>query len=222
MTPLPPRLISPGLGSGSVCPRAATGSAEGAHTKEQARAKPSHYPEPGVALIAAVAANGVIGRGNRLPWRLPADLRRFKELTLGHALVMGRRTYESIGRPLPGRVTVVLTRDPAFAPPGVAVARNLDEALAAAAAACPGSGEVFVAGGAEVYAQALPRAGRLYLTRVEAEVEGDTRFPDFDPALWRLAAEERVEPGPPRDARASGEAGGEAPLAYRFEVWERI
>jgi dihydrofolate reductase len=168
-------------------------------------------PRPGappVALIAAVAANGVIGRDNRLPWRLPADLRRFKELTMGHALVMGRRTYESIGRPLPGRVTVVLTRDPAFmAPPGALAARSLEEALAAAAAATPGAGEVFVAGGAEVYAQALPRADRLYLTRVEAEVEGDARFPDLDPARWRLAAAERLDLGPP---------------SCRFEVWERI
>jgi len=158
-----------------------------------------------VALIAAVAANGIIGRDNRLPWRLPADLLRFKELTLGHALVMGRRTYESIGRPLPGRVTVVLTRAPAFSPPGVLVARSLDEALATAAGAAPG--ELFVAGGAEVYAQALPRADRLYLTRVEAAVEGDARFPDFDRALWRLAAEERLDSGVP---------------VCRFEVWERI
>lgn len=164
--------------------------------------------QPAVALLAAVAANGVIGRDNALPWRLPPDLRRFKELTLGHALVMGRRTYESIGRPLPGRTTVVLTRSRDFAPPGVTVARSLPGALQAAAAAAPG--EVFVVGGEDVFRQALPLAGRLYLTRIEAEVLGDTRFPAFDPAGWRLASEERHD------------ASGEAAFPFRFQVWERV
>lgn len=163
---------------------------------------------PPIALLAAVAANGVIGKDNRLPWRLPPDLRRFKELTLGHSLVMGRRTWESIGRPLPGREMVVLSRRPGLSlPPGVLAARALPEALETAAAAAPG--EVFVIGGGDLYAQALPLADRLYLTRIEAEVEGDVRFPAFDPALWHLAAEERHGPS------------AEAPFSYSFQVWER-
>ena len=170
-------------------------------------AAPPGPPAPDVALIAAIAANGVIGRDNRLPWHLPADLKRFKALTLSHALVVGRRTYESIGRPLPGRHMVVLTHREGYAPEGVTVARSLPAALAAGAAAAPG--EVFVAGGAEVYAQALPMASRLYLTRVEAEVPGDARFPPFDPADWRLVSEERHS------------AADAAPFAYSFQVWER-
>lgn len=136
-----------------------------------------------VSIIAAVAANGVIGRDGDLPWRLPADLRLFKRVTMGHHLIMGRKTWESIGRPLPGRVVVVLTRDPEARRrieeiPGVLVASELSAALDCARAA--GDTEAFVAGGAEVYARALPLADRLYLTRVEAEVEGDVVFPDFD------------------------------------------
>jgi dihydrofolate reductase len=160
-----------------------------------------------LSLIAAVADNGVIGRGGDLPWRLPADLRRFKELTLGHHLLMGRRTWESIGRPLPGRTTVVLTRGGIELPEGVRAAGSLDEATAIAEAA--GDGEAFVAGGAGVYREALPRASRLYLTRVLAPVEGDVRFPDWDPAGWR-----RIE----AHEHPADEAN---PLPLRFEVWER-
>lgn len=133
-----------------------------------------------LAIIAAVAANGVIGRGNDLPWRLPADLRRFKALTMGHAVVLGRRTWESIGRPLPGRRMIVLTRQEDWTAPGVEVAHSLDEALDLA-----GGETVFVAGGEAVYRAALPRAEALELTRVHAEVEGDARFPGFDASAWR-------------------------------------
>jgi dihydrofolate reductase len=143
-----------------------------------------------VSLIAAVAENGVIGRNNDLPWRLPADLRRFRRLTLGHPVLLGRRNYESIGRPLPGRTNIVLTRRAGYAAPGCTVVHSLDEALAAAA----GADEVFVAGGAEIYAQALERAQRFYLTRVHAEVPGDTRFPEVDWSRWRETARERHEP----------------------------
>jgi dihydrofolate reductase len=143
-----------------------------------------------IALVAAVAANGVIGRDGVLPWRLPADLRRFRELTLGHHVVMGRRTHASIGRALDGRVNLVLTSRPESVAPGCRPSRDLDEALAVARAA--GESEVHVIGGAAVYAAALPRASRIYLTKIEATIDGDTRFPDLDPGEWReVAREER-------------------------------
>ncbi len=137
-----------------------------------------------VTIVAAVARNGVIGVDGGLPWHLPDDLRRFKELTLGHVLVMGRKTYESIGRPLPGRTTVVVTRNPQWDPgaPGVHVAATVEEAVDAAAAIDP---DVFVVGGAEVYRAALPLADRLELTLVDAEPDGDTRFPDVVWDAWR-------------------------------------
>lgn len=128
-----------------------------------------------VSIIAAVAANGVIGRDGELPWRLPADLRFFKRVTMGHHLVMGRKTWASIGRPLPGRTMVVLSRDASLAIPGVRVVPSLPEALALARAA--GDLEAFVIGGAAVFASALPLADRLYLTRVHAHVEGDVCIP---------------------------------------------
>jgi dihydrofolate reductase len=156
-----------------------------------------------LSLIVAVAENGVIGVDNRLPWRLPADLQRFKQLTLGHHLVMGRRTWESIGRPLPGRTSVVVTRNRALAvPAGVLVAASLEEALAA----CAGDAEPFVIGGAELYRAALPRATRVHLTVIERAFAGDTTFPDFDRSGWQLEASER---------HADGE------LPYRFETWVR-
>ena len=145
-----------------------------------------------VSLIAAVAANRAIGKGGALPWRLPSDLRRFKRLTMGHAIVMGRRTFDSIGRPLPGRTNIVLTRDPAWRRDGVETARSLDDALAKA-----GEGEVFVIGGGEIYAAALPRASRLYLTLVPRAVEGDAFFPEYDPAGWKeVEREELTDPEP--------------------------
>jgi dihydrofolate reductase len=141
-----------------------------------------------VSIIAAVAANGVIGRDGDLPWRLPTDLRFFKRVTMGHHLVMGRKTWESIGRPLPGRTIVVLTRDPRLEIPGVEVVHELPEALALAQAA--GDAEAFVIGGAAVFARALPLADRLYLTRVYADVEGDVCFPAFDEHQWVEVARE--------------------------------
>ena len=141
-----------------------------------------------VSILVAVARSGVIGRGGELPWRLPADLRFFKRVTMGHHLVMGRKTWASIGRPLPGRTMVVLTRDPTLEIPGASVVHDLPEALALARAA--GDTEAFVIGGAEVYALALPLADRLYLTRVHADVEGDVRFPVYDPQEWVEVARE--------------------------------
>jgi dihydrofolate reductase len=134
-----------------------------------------------LTLIAAVADNGVIGNDGDIPWRIPADFAHFKALTLGQVLVMGRATYDSIGRPLPGRTTIVLTRDPDWSADGVLVAASLDEALVLAAGV---PGEVFVAGGAGVYAQALDRAHAQVLTEVHLTPDGDTRYPDFDRAEW--------------------------------------
>ena len=140
-----------------------------------------------VTIVAAVARNGVIGAGGGLPWHLPDELRLFKETTLGHVLVMGRRTYESIGRPLPGRTTVVVTRRRDWSPgaAGVVVAHGIDEALERAATI---GEEVFVVGGGELYEAALPRAERLLLTLVDQEPDGDTTFPLVDWAEWREAA----------------------------------
>jgi dihydrofolate reductase len=139
-----------------------------------------------IALIAAIADNGVIGHAGDLPWRLPADLRRFRKLTMGHHLIVGRRTWQSIGKPLAGRRILVLTRSDELTPPGAQPCASLDRALATAAAT--DDDEPFVAGGAAVYRLALPLADRLYLTRVHARPAGDVRFPPFDATRWRLVA----------------------------------
>jgi dihydrofolate reductase len=135
---------------------------------------------PIIALVAAVAENGIIGRGNALPWHLPADLAHFKRLTLDKPILMGRRTWESLPGLLPRRRHLVLSRDPNYQAPGAIVVTTLDQAIAAAA----GESELMVVGGAELYAQTLARADRLYLTLVHASVEGDARFPEWDPADW--------------------------------------
>ena len=156
-----------------------------------------------VALVAARAANGVIGVEGRLPWRLPDDLRRFKRLTMGHTLVMGRRTWDSIGRPLPGRQTIVLSRNQDLTIAGVTVVHDLASAYGAA------TGDVFVVGGAAVYAAALPDAARLHLTEVHAEVDGDVRFPHVDLSTWTLVREEHH----PADASH--------PFAFTFRDYAR-
>ncbi|MEQ8787046.1 MAG: dihydrofolate reductase [Pirellulaceae bacterium] len=137
-----------------------------------------------ISIIVAVSQNGVIGRDGDLPWRLSSDLRRFKQLTMGGCLVMGRRTFDSIGRVLPGRTSVVLTRGELPEMEGRLVVHSLDEALAS----CTGE-EAFIIGGGDVYRQALPRADRLYLTTVHADIEGDVRFPEVDQSQWRLVEE---------------------------------
>jgi dihydrofolate reductase len=157
-----------------------------------------------ISLIVAMSRNRVIGRDNRLPWRLPADLRRFQHLTMGHCLIMGRKTYESIGRPLPGRTIIVLTRQANYAPPGVLVAHTLEEALALARGE-----EVFIAGGAHVYQQAVALADRLYLTLIEEDIAGDASFPPLDESEWQLVSDQ------PHDADATN------PYPYRFLVYER-
>jgi len=155
-----------------------------------------------VVLVAAVARNGVIGANNGLPWRLSTDMKRFKALTLGKPLVMGRKTYLTIGRALPGRETIVVTRDPGFAAPGVLVAHNLDAALnlAAERAHAMGVSEIIIAGGGEIYALTIGRAKRLFITEVALDAKGETRFPPIDPAEWREVRREKGERGPRDEA----------------------
>jgi dihydrofolate reductase len=150
-----------------------------------------------IVLLAAVAENGVIGRGNGLPWRLKSDMAHFRALTMGKPVVIGRKTYLSIGKPLSGRTTIVVSRDPAFTAPGIVVAPNLEAALEAARgdALRRNTDSIVVAGGAEIYAQALPRAARLVITEVHKSVTGDARFPAIDAALWRETTRREQEPG---------------------------
>jgi dihydrofolate reductase len=142
---------------------------------------------PRIVMVAAVARNGVIGADNRLIWRLKTDMKRFRELTMGRALIMGRKTFKSIGKPLPGRHTVVITRDPAFAVEGVEVVASLEAALAAGRriAAATGTAEIIIAGGGEIYAAFMPLADRLEITEVDLYPEGDTLFPAISPTMWR-------------------------------------
>jgi dihydrofolate reductase len=159
-----------------------------------------------LSLIVAMADNHVIGHNNRLPWHLPADLKHFRAITLGKPVLMGRKTWESIGRPLPGRTNIVITRNADYLAADCVVVHSLDEALRAAGSAA----EVMVIGGAELYRQALPQADTLYLTLVHGEFEGDTRFPDWQPDDWRET--KRIDHGP--DDRN--------PHAYSFITLERI
>ncbi|HWQ31842.1 MAG TPA: dihydrofolate reductase [Blastocatellia bacterium] len=142
-----------------------------------------------VSLIVAMDERRGIGFEGRLPWRLSADLKRFKALTMGHHLIAGRKTYESIGRPLPGRTMIIVTRDPDYQAEGCLIAHSVDEALALARAR--GETEAFIIGGAEIYAQTLERADRLYLTQVHAITDADVFFPAFDESAWR---EQEVSP----------------------------
>ena len=159
-----------------------------------------------IALSVALAENGVIGIQGRLPWHLPADLRRFKQITMGHHLIMGRKTFESIGRLLPGRTTIIVTRQVDYRVPGARVCHDLPAAYRLASA----DEIAFIVGGATLYEQALPVADRLYVTRVHACPQGDTVFPKVDWRLWRLVEQESV----PADARN--------PFDLTFEVYERL
>jgi dihydrofolate reductase len=184
------------------------------------RASAHHFTK--ISLLAAVARNGVIGHQGRLPWHLPEDLRRFKRLTLGHPVIMGRKTYDSIlqslGKPLPGRENIVVTRSAEFIAPGRRSAGSIEAALAAASQA-PGGDQVFVIGGAEIYRLAFPFATQLDMTEIDADFEGDARFPAYDSDQWLELAREA----------GSGEAGtGEAgvkdtapPLRYAFVTYQR-
>ena len=159
-----------------------------------------------IAFVVARDRNGVIGKGGTLPWRLPDDMKHVRALTIGKPLIMGRRTYESIGKPLPDRTTIVLTRDPAFQAEGVKVASTPEEALELAGDAP----EVIVFGGAEVFARFLPMTDRIYLTEVETDAPGDTYFPALDPRQWRET--ERNEH--PADAKHA--------YPFRFVTLERL
>jgi dihydrofolate reductase len=161
---------------------------------------------PRISLIVAMSINGVIGRENRLPWHLPADLKRFKELTMGHTIVMGRKTWDSINRLLPGRRTVVVTRNPLLRIEGACVVDSFQAALAAGT----GDDEIFVIGGEELFCHAMAHADRIYLTVVESAFEGDTHMPAIDASQWRKASSE------------SYPATAASPLAWRFEIHERI
>ena len=169
-----------------------------------------------VALILARAENGVIGRAGGLPWHLSGDLKFFKAQTMGKPLVMGRKTYQSIGKPLPGRPNLAISRDPGFRPEGVEVFADLAAALVRAralAAAMPGEGpqrEIMVIGGGQIYAQALPLAERIYLTEVHATPQGDTVFPELDPTEWRELSRE-PQPSP-----------GEGQPGFSFVILERV
>lgn len=158
-----------------------------------------------LSLIVAMDRRGVIGRDGRLPWHLPADLRRFRAVTMGKPIVMGRKTHESIGRPLPGRENIVLSRDPDFVAPGCTVLHGMDEV----AVHCRDAAEIMIMGGADLYRQCLPDARRIYLTQVECEVAGDTFFPVWEPRLW-LELESETHAADPANE-----------FSHRFIVLER-
>ncbi len=163
-------------------------------------------PAPRITLIVAMSRNRAIGRNNAIPWRLPAELKRFKELTMGHHIVMGRRTWDSIGRLLPGRTTIIVTRNSSLRVEGALVATSLAQALRQSAA----DSEVFVIGGAEIFRLALPAAHRIHLTTVDVQIEGDTFMPEFDLTQWRKTASEAH----PADAANA--------LAWVLETYDRI
>jgi dihydrofolate reductase len=158
-----------------------------------------------IVLLAAVADNGVIGRDNALPFRQSSDLKRFKSLTMGKPVLMGRKTYDSIGKPLAGRTNIVVSRDPGFAPAGVVVARSLDAALAVAREAAQESGadEIVVIGGTGIFEQCMPLADRMEITHVHSEPEGDTFFPRIDATQWHAIARSDHPAGPRDDAAFS-------------------
>ena len=158
-----------------------------------------------LSIIAAVARNGVIGAHNRLIWKLSSDLKRFRALTMGKPVIMGRKTWDSIGRPLPGRTIIVVTRNAGFAVSGVFAAPNLDAALALARerAASVGASEIIIAGGGEIYRQAIDLADRIYMTEVALAPEGDAWFPAIDPGRWREVAREKIERGDQDDAESA-------------------
>lgn len=162
--------------------------------------------KPRLSLIVAMAKNRIIGADGRIPWHLPNELQLFKSVTMGHHIVMGRKTYESINRLLPGRTTVIVTRQRDYAIPGAKIAHTLEDAIAQ----CAGDSEIFVIGGGELYRAAMPLADRLYLTVVDAEPAGDTQMPAFNPAQWRLHSTQQFR----KDERHAH--------GYRFEVHDRV
>ena len=146
--------------------------------------RPPHSPR--LVLVAAVAANGIIGANGRLPWHIPEELKHFKKLTLGHPVIMGRRTWESLGKPLPGRENIVISRKPGFEAPGASVAASVEGAIAL----CTGEPVAFVIGGTELFKDSLPVAAGMVLTEIDRDYEGDTHFPDWDRNAWRMSQKE--------------------------------
>ena len=142
---------------------------------------------PRISILVAMASNRTIGINNTLPWRIPEDLKHFKALTMGHHMIMGRKTFDAIGKPLPGRTTVVVTRNRGLKIEGCIIAHSLHEALAA----CTGDEEVFIIGGAEIYMQAMPLTDTLYITEIQQDVEGDAHFPELNKNAWQEVARER-------------------------------
>lgn len=165
-----------------------------------------------VAMIAAMARNRVIGINNQLPWYLPNDLRFFKAVTMGKPIIMGRKTFQSIGKPLPGRTNIIITRDPDYRADGVVVVHSVDQAIekATSVAELDGASEVMVIGGAEIYQAVLPRADRLYLTRVEADVDGDAWFPGLVWSQWQQTEREQFA------------AEGPNPYDYAIEIYQKV
>jgi dihydrofolate reductase len=163
-----------------------------------------------VSLIVAIAGNGVIGREGGLPWRLSTDMKRFKAITMGHPVVMGRKTWESFPKPgpLPGRTNIVVTRDPRYRADGAIVSGSLQEALNIAAGS-PGGDDIYVIGGGVIFADTMDEADRLHVTHIEADIEGDTLFHPIDPALWYAVHEESVPAGEKDD------------FASRYVIYER-
>ena len=158
-----------------------------------------------ISLIVAMARNRTIGINNTLPWRCPEDLKHFKARTMGHHMIMGRKTFDSIGKPLPGRTTVVVTRNNDLSVEGCLVAHSLDQAIAA----CAGDDEIFITGGAELYRQAISLADTLYITEIQQDVEGDAHFPEFDKSNWRETSREVRSQETPQ------------PLEYHFVTYQR-
>ena len=164
-----------------------------------------------IAMIVGVAENGVIGSAQTIPWRIPSDMQFFKRTTMGKPVVMGRKQYETVGRPLPGRTNIVVTRQPGYQPDGVLVFHSIEAALAKAEeiAEADGVDEIMIIGGGELYAQLMPQADRLYVSHIDLAPEGDVRFPVIDQAIWAIVDLPEVEPSPKDDA------------AYRVKVYER-
>jgi len=164
-----------------------------------------------IAMIAAVGSNGVIGAGNAMPWRLPSDFAHFKRTTMGKPLIMGRKTFESIGKALPGRINIVVTRQKGYQPDGVLVIDSLDAAIdhARTIARAEGVDEVFIGGGGELYREAMPLADRLYITEVDLAPQGDTVFPSIDHGVWVVVDEPEVP------------LTGKDTASFRVKVYER-
>ena len=174
--------------------------------------RPVNSPMPIIAMIAGVARNNVIGADGTIPWKIPSDMAFFRRTTMGKPIVMGRKQYETVGKPLPGRTNIVVTRQPGYAPQGVVVVNDLDAALEKArdVAASDGVDEVMVIGGGDIYAQAMALADRLYISHVDLAPEGDVLFPAIDPAVWRVVEEPEV-PVSDKDS-----------ASFRVRVYERL